>query len=156
MTHPFSTKPMFTFEEILCGIEMLGYAKIYRRLYENSKSVIAVSIMTAENQTLINRKFSTEDEQQQWLERFNAAICECGVPDNLILIPDGSFIQAGLIKYVKQRSVGLGHTIELYDHVPPKGSRDPKDKPLVTALFESKETAIEFFNHLAARLNKTQ
>lgn len=156
MNFPCLPQPMFTFEDLLCGIEMLGYAKVYRRLYENSKSVLAVSVLTAERQTLINRKFSNEAEQQQWLERFNAAIRECGVPDNLILIPGGSFIQAGLIKYVKPSSVGLGHTIELYDHVPPKGSRDPKDKPLVTALFESKEAAIEFFNYLAARLNEAQ
>ncbi len=156
MTHPFSTKPMFTFDEVLCGIEMFGYAKAYRRLYENSKSVIAVSVLTAEHQTLINRKFSTEEEQQQWLEQFNAAIRECGVPEDFITLPDGTFIIEKLVTYAEYRLVGRRHTIELYDHIPSKRPDGKKDKPLVTALVESREAATDFLNYLAARLNKAK
>lgn len=156
MDYPHLNKSVLTLDEKLYAIEIWRYMRVYRPLYEESNLLFAASIFTAEDQILVNKKFSNAEEQQQWLDRLNTAIRECGVPGDLILIPDGSFIRAGLIKYAKSRRVGLGHTIELYGHVPPKGSRDPKDKPLVTALFESKETAMEFFNSLAARLNKAQ
>lgn len=145
--------PIINVENTVIRLNLLAYAKRYRSLYEGNKTVIAVGIYAEDGRQLIYRKFATEEEQQQWLDRLNAAICELGIPKNLVMLPDGTFIREELIEYGSHHAVDRGHTVEIYNRIPSRRPDGKKDKPLVTALVGSKEEAVNFLKALAERLN---
>ena len=153
MNFPAKKQSMAAFDGELFNVDNLACAKRYRPLYEGNKTVIAVGIYAEDGRQLIYRKFTTEEEQQQWLDRLNAAICELGIPKNLVMLPDGTFIREELIEYGAHHAVGRGHTIEIYNRISSRRPDGKKDKPLVTVLVGSKEEAVNFLKALAERLN---
>lgn len=145
--------PMFIFEGTMTKLENIAYLKPYQSLYSKGKKIFAVAVCAANGQGLLRKNFTNKEEMQQWISNLNNVIHEYGVPNDLVILPDGSFIREGLIKHGAHRAVDFGHTIELYDHIPSLRSDGTKDKPLVTALVETEEEAINFLKALSERLN---
>jgi hypothetical protein len=145
--------PMFTFEGTMTELENIAYLKPYQSLYSRGKKIFAAAVCAENGQGLLRKEFADKEEMQQWISLLNNVIHECGVPNDLVILTDGSFIRERLIKHGAHRAVDFGHTIELYDHIPSLRSDGKKDKPLLTALVETKEEAISFLKDLTERLN---
>lgn len=132
---------------------LCAYTKRFRSLNPEKKTIIAVGVYAEDGRQLVFEKFLDEDEQQQWLDRLNATIFESSGPENLVKLPDGTFVLDRLIKFGDQHPVGRGHAIVLSDKDPTLQSNGKKDMPLITVLVESKEVALHFLESLAKRLN---
>lgn len=134
----------------------VGFGKQFYNLSLKKNSVIAAGVYDPECKQLVYKKFSSEDERRAWMDQLNAKICEFGVPDNFVTLPDGSFILGSLIKSGAIGKTALGTTVELYGYRPSQYDLDMKEKPILTALVESREVAHDFLKSLAKRLNKAQ
>lgn len=145
--------PMFIYEGIMTKVENVAYLIPYQPLYSKGKKIFAAAVCAENGQRLLKKEFANKEEMQQWIALLNNVIHECGVPKDLVILPNGSFIRERLIKHGAHRAVDFGHTIELYDHIPSLRSDGKKGKPLVTALVETEEEAINFLKTLSERLN---
>ena len=156
MDTPSVNNPMISVDNKCFRLNLFALAKRYRPLYEGKTTAVAVGVYAEDGRQLVYQNFANEDEQQQWLDRLNAAISEFGVPEGLVMLPDGAFVLEKLIKSGRRRPVGRGCAVELYGYKPSKYDHGMQDKPLVTVLVESTKVADNYLTDLTKRLNRVK